>query len=63
MNHLLCEKCWNVLHPEKPSMIASSSGPDRCCLCGNRTGSGIYVRAMRDTMLCKGTGSVHEKET
>jgi hypothetical protein len=59
-NHLLCEKCWNEEHPDRRAMIVTSSGPDACCRCGEKTGSGIYVRAKPDTMRCKGAGSVHD---
>jgi hypothetical protein len=59
-NHLLCETCWKKANPGRQAVIASSSGPDPCCRCGKKTGSGIYVRAKPETMTCKGQGPIHE---
>ena len=49
--------------PDRQAMIVHSSGPDACCRCGEKTGSGIYVRAKPDTMTCKGLGSVHAEDS
>jgi hypothetical protein len=59
-NHLLCESCWNRQHPDRPAVTVSSSGPDSCCSCGNKTASGIYVRAAPDSLACRGIGPVHK---
>lgn len=61
-NHLLCEACWNDRNPGRKAVIVPSSSIDRCCVCGQPTGSGIYVRANPVEMACDGLGPVHVED-
>jgi hypothetical protein len=47
--HSICRHCWNVTHPDRPTLFPGIQGePDTCCRCGIWTTSGIYVRANPD---------------
>lgn len=44
--HSICDACWDKLYrPEHGNPVRMSERRvDACCFCGERTGSGIYVR-------------------
>lgn len=53
-NHLLCDVCWDKLHPNRaPVRLKDDSG--QCCVCRAVTTSGIYIRADPAEMPCNGT--------
>jgi hypothetical protein len=57
LNHLLCEACWKRGCSEEPDRVDSPEGP--CCMCGEPTRSGIFVRELPALMRCQGRGVVH----
>ena len=56
--HSICVTCWNEQRPSKPVGADDSGTSERCCFCGERHSSGIYVRQDPATVRC---GGVHEE--
>lgn len=42
--HAMCEACWSSWQPGRTPVRVRGDVMERCCECGSRTTSGIYVR-------------------
>lgn len=40
----LCSGCWDGLQPGRTPAVLTEPEPETCCVCGQRTNSGIYMR-------------------
>ena len=40
----ICDECWKRRKPHREPVRLKQPEPEVCCLCGNVTESGIYVR-------------------
>lgn len=58
-DHLVCDRCWELLRPEGRLPVRVKRAPRHaCCRCGAPTSSGIYVPSL-DVPCCRGEGPVH----
>lgn len=50
--HRMCEKCWETCYPGREPHRLMYPDEVRCCFCGERDASGIFVREDRARTLC-----------
>ena len=43
--HPICYSCWDERNPDRMATRLTDAGKEQCCHCGEKTGSGIYIRA------------------
>ena len=52
--HSVCESCYKILSPDREPSRMVDVKPESCCICGDRTLSGIYLRIDPQKTMCKG---------
>ena len=57
--HAVCYPCWEKRFGYDPHKVLDGD-PERCCFCGGRTCSGIYVRHDPRGLKCEGVHHVVE---
>lgn len=59
--HLVCDECWEAKNPGRCAVRLKITKMAECCLCGEDTRSGIYVRIDPDddSLRCNG---IHGEE-
>lgn len=40
----VCQTCWDRENPDREAITIKLPDQEVCCLCGNETADGIYVR-------------------
>jgi hypothetical protein len=56
--HPVCDVCWANISGGDPNPVALTDPSEKaCCVCGDKTISGIYVRLDPSKTLCKGIHS------
>lgn len=53
-SHSVCIECWGKVAPDQEPHVLNNDRERSCCLCGEKTTSGIYVRVDPSKTLCKG---------
>ncbi len=54
-NHSICEDCWKEKNPEKEPTRATTRKTKRCCICGKKHMSRIFVREDPEVTDCTHT--------
>jgi len=46
----VCDECWDLRYPDRPSPRLGQGPQERCCDCTTLTSSGIYIRVDPSTV-------------
>lgn len=52
--HSVCDGCYRIISPDQDPTRLVNPAEATCCLCGDRTSSGIFVRMDPTKTMCKG---------
>lgn len=44
-NQSVCDRCWDLFNPGRPAVRVIDAMEEICAVCGEKTHSGIYIRA------------------
>lgn len=55
-SHSICKTCWDTSNPNREPLVLTRPIGEVCCLCGNESEAGIYLRIDPDDprLVCKG---------